>query len=300
MGRVQEYSIINCAVNPQTGRERSTQFLTSSVEKQIMIVGGGIAGCEAARVLALRGHKPIIFEKSDKLGGNLIPGGMPSFKEDDHALVRWYEAQLHRLNVKIKFNTTVDIADFDYIQGRRFGYDGFWYNAAIIATGSTPKLFSLGDDAHTYGAADVLNGVKDPGKKTVIIGGGLVGCELALHLREKGVEVTIVEALPKILAVNAPLCSANKEMLERLVPYKGVAIKCGAQAKSFAGGKLTLSTGESLDTDSVILCVGYRENNGLYKELSGKPMEVYNLGDSRRVANIMYAIWDAFEVANAI
>ena len=76
MGRIQEYSMINCAVNPQAARERATAYEPILKSKKVMIVGGGVAGCEAARVLATRGHKPQVFEKSSRLGGNLIPGGV--------------------------------------------------------------------------------------------------------------------------------------------------------------------------------------------------------------------------------
>ena len=87
----------------------------------------------------------------------------------------------------------------------------------IIATGSIPRVFSLGDDEKVFTAADVLMDKKDCKSNTVIIGGGLVGCETALYLAKKGKKVTIIEALHKLLAVNGPLCSANKEMLEKLI-----------------------------------------------------------------------------------
>ncbi|MDR0583562.1 MAG: FAD-dependent oxidoreductase [Treponema sp.] len=288
MGRIQEYSALNCAVNPQAARERATRFIPALQKKYVLVVGGGVAGCEAARVLTLRGHEVTLCEKSDLLGGNLIPGGVPSFKEDDHALVRWYVATLAGMNVKVRLKTEVRAGD---VKG---------YDAVILASGSRPKIFSLGDDAHTYTAADVLEGKKDPGKNTAVIGGGLVGCELALHLREKGVEVFIVEALDHILKLNRPLCHANAEMLERLIPYKGVKVRTGVTAKSFREGRLALSSGETLLVDSVILAVGYTENRPLYDALAEEANEYYVTGDALRVANIMYAIWNAFEIASGI
>ena len=90
MGRVAEYSLINCAVNPQAARERVTAYAPVLRQKKVLIVGGGVAGCEAARVLAIRGHLPVLYEKGSRLGGNLLPGGAPEFKEDDLALARWY------------------------------------------------------------------------------------------------------------------------------------------------------------------------------------------------------------------
>ena len=293
MGRVQEYSMINCAVNPQAARERFTAYNPILRKKKVMVIGGGVAGCEAARVLALRGHAPEVFEKSSQLGGNLIPGGAPSFKEDDLALARWYAHELDALHVPVHFGKTVTREDV-----LAFGAD-----AVIVATGSTPKVFSLGDDAHVYTAAQVLVGEKAAGDSTVVVGGGLVGCETALWLAQQGKKVTIVEAMDKILALNGPLCHANKEMLERLVPFHGIQVVTGAKVTGFCDGALSLEKDgqtQKLPCDSVILSVGYRENNGLYEQLQFDIPELYLLGDAKKVSNIMYAIWDAFEVANHI
>ncbi len=293
MGRIQEYSMINCAVNPRTARERYTEYTPVAQPKKVLIAGGGVAGCEAARVLATRGHRPEIFEASDRLGGNLIPGGTPSFKEDDLELVRWYERQLELLKVPVHLNTKVTAQ-----MVRESDYD-----AVICATGSTPKVFPLGDDDKVYTAEGVLTGKKDPGDSVVVVGGGLVGCETALWLRQQGKQVTIVEALPKILALNGPLCSANSEMLERLIPFNQIEVICSAKVTTYKDGILTAVVDDSekkIPCDSVILSVGYRENNSLYQELEFEVPEIYELGDARRVANIMYAIWDAFEVANHI
>ena len=293
MGRVQEYSMINCAVNPQAARERVTAYEPIVKAKKVLVVGGGVAGCEAARVLAIRGHKPELFEKSGVLGGNLIPGGAPDFKEDDHALAHWYETQLNKLNVLVHLNC--EVTKDHVLNGD--------YDAVIIATGSAPKVFSLGDDAHVYTAADVLNGVKGSGSSAAVIGGGLVGCETALWLAQQGKDVTIVEALDKLMAVNGPLCHANKDMLERLIPYHGVKVMTGAKVTGFKDGVLTAQTADgtrSVSCDSVILAVGYKEENTLYHELEFDVPEIYLLGDAKKVSNIMYAIWDAFEVANHI
>ena len=293
MGRVQEFSMINCAVNPQAARERVTAYEPILKSRRVMVVGGGAAGCEAARVLAVRGHKPELFEKGDRLGGNLIPGGAPDFKEDDLALAHWYEVQLQTLKVPVHFHACVD---------REMVLAGN-YDAVIIATGSRPKVFSLGDDERVYPAAQVLTGEKDCGDTTVVIGGGLVGCETALWLAEQGKNVTIVEALDRLMAVNGPLCHANKDMLERLIPYHGVKTITSARVTGYRDGILHAScSGEEREIacDSVILAVGYQEEDSLYRQLEFDVPELYLLGDARKVSNIMYAIWDAFEVANHI
>lgn len=293
MGRIQTYSLINCAVNPQTGKERSAAYNAVVKKKKVLIVGGGVAGCEAARVLAERGHEPVVYEAGSRLGGNLIPGGAPDFKEDDIALADWYAEELNRLGVEIHLNT---LATEETVKDPQC-------DAVIIATGSRPKKFSLGDDEKVYAAENVLTGKKDPGSSVVVVGAGLVGCELALDLARKGKEVQIIEALDKIMAVNGPLCSANKEMLERLIPFNGIKVQCGAKVSSFKDGVLTADVNGETKTysaDSVVLCVGYRSENTLYETVKYDIDELYLLGDARKVSNIMYAIWDAYEVANHI
>lgn len=293
MGRVAEYSLINCAVNPQAARERVTAYAPVLRQKKVLIVGGGVAGCEAARVLAIRGHLPVLYEKGSRLGGNLLPGGAPEFKEDDLALARWYADELARLRVPVYLNTVLtrsQILEQDF-------------DALIIATGSTPKVFSLGDDDRVYTAAQVLLGEKDCGRETVVVGGGLVGCETALWLAQHGKKVTIVETLDGLMAANGPLCHANRDMLEALLPFQGVTVVTGAEVKCYRNGVLSLAAagrGREIPCDSVILAVGYREEDSLYRELEFDVPELYLLGDARKVSNIMYAIWDVFEVANHI
>ncbi|WP_287968494.1 FAD-dependent oxidoreductase [Catenibacterium sp.] len=293
MGRVASYSLINCAVNPQAARERVNAYVPILKKKKVLIVGGGVAGCEAARVLAIRGHQPVVYEKGSRLGGNLIPGGAPDFKEDDIALADWYTNELNRLGVHVRLNTELNEEEIKAMD----------YDTVILATGSKPKVFSLGDDSHTYTAEQVLLKQKDAGKKTVVVGGGLVGCETALWLAQNGIHVTIVEALDKVMAVNGPLCAANKEMLEALLPFNGVEIITGAKVTEFANGEVKVDTKEGSKTimsDSVILSVGYKEENTLYNNLQFDIPDLYLLGDAKKVSNIMYAIWDAFEVANHI
>ena len=261
--------------------------------KRYVIIGGGVAGLEAARVAAIRGHEPELFEMAPELGGNLIPGGAPSFKEDDLALVKWYQNEMERLHVKVTLNHKV--TKEEVLEGN--------YDTVIVATGSTPKRFSLGDDEKVYTAAEVLTKEKSAGKKTVVIGGGLVGLETALYLREEGSEVTVVEALPKLMMLNGPLCHANSDMLKELIPYKGVNVLLDTRVEGFKDGIVSVMKGDEkivLDADSVVLAVGYNENDSLYKSLMFDVPEIYLLGDAKKVQNIMYAIWDAFEVANHI
>jgi 2-enoate reductase len=293
MGRIQEYSALNCAVNPSACREKETELRPALKSKKVLIIGGGVAGCEAARVLALRGHKPVVYESSNRLGGNLIPGGVPDFKEDDHALAAWYENTLKELGVEINLNT---VATADII--RKNSSD-----ALIIATGSKPKLFSLGDDSKVYPAAEVLKGNVDPGNNVIIVGGGLVGCELALWLADKGKKVTLVEVQNKLLAMNGPLCHANSDMLEKLVPFKGIEVLTSSKVIKCTEDTVVMDvdgTIEERQYDSLVLAVGYSSEKSIYEELKYEYSDIHLIGDARKVSNIMYAIWDGFEVASML
>lgn len=291
MGRIQEFSALNCAVNPAACREKDAALYPVLKSKKVVIVGGGVAGCEAARVLALRGHKPVIYEKTNRLGGNLIPGGMPDFKEDDHALVAWYEHTLKELGVEVNLNTEVNAKKLAETAA----------DAVIIATGSKPKIFCFGDDSKVFAAADVLLGKVDPGQNVVIVGGGLVGCELAIWLAKNKKNVTLVEIQECLLAVNGPLCHANSEMLEKLVPYSGVNVLTSTKVVKTTDKGIIISnsgTEKEIPADSVVLAVGYSAENALYNEVKYDYPDIHLIGDARNVANIMYAIWDAYEVAS--
>lgn len=290
MGRIQEYSALNCAVNPAACREKEAALTPAAKSKKVLIVGGGVAGCEAARVLALRGHKPVIYEKSSRLGGNLIAGGAPDFKEDDLLLVKWYEHTLKELDVEVNYNLE---ATPEMVKNSRA-------EAVIIATGSKPKLFNLGNNSKVFPAEDVLLGNVNPGEQIVIVGGGLVGCELALWLARQDKKVTIVEMQNKLLALSGPLCHANSDMLEKLIPFSGVNVLTSSKViESTEKGVIVDVNGnnQELTADSIILAVGYNSENSLYDELKYELPDIYLIGDARKVFNIMYAIWDAYEVA---
>lgn len=221
IGRLLEGGRGSCAVNPACGREILVDFRPAERRKSVVVVGGGPAGMEAARVSALRGHAVTLFETKPELGGELLVGGQPTFKHDDLRLAKWYQHQLRKLGVDVRTNTAADktkIADLKP-------------DVVFIAEGSTAISLKLPgiDKPNVAYAADVLLDSDTVGKACLIVGGGLVGCELALHLAQKGKAVTIVEALDDILKSGARLPPMNELMLRDLLAFHHVSTICNAR-----------------------------------------------------------------------
>jgi len=287
--------LLSCAVNPATGRESEFAIKRSYTVKRLMIIGGGVAGCEAARVCAFRGHRVSLYEKNARLGGNLIPGSIPDFKKDERRLLEWYERQLTDLGVEVRLNTVV----------RKRFIEENEPDVVIIATGSRPKTLDIkfSSNEKIASATDVLLGYRSSGDKTVIMGGGLVGCETALWLAKQGKEVTIVEALADVLLGGDKVCPPNEQMLRDLLHFHKVQIKTEASLLAVDDTGVTIRIKEDVETiaaDSLIVAVGYEPDRNLWEEIRKSSFDSYLLGDARVVRNIMNAIWDANEVCRGI
>lgn len=292
LGRIAD-GPISCAVNPACGREEIYGLTPALHNKHILVVGGGVAGLEVARVSALRGHKVTLVEKSSDLGGNLIPGGTPEFKHFDHDLIAYYSRQMELLGIEIQMNTTVTTENVCKYHA----------DIIVVATGSTPIQLSFKEDIVAVQAEDILLSKVESGENVVVVGGGLVGCETALWLAQKGKKVTVLEMTPHILGGHGKIPHMNQFMLEDLLKYHKVDIHTSTVIDSTAKNVIVIKTNEStseIPCDTLITCVGYRANNSLYAELSPKDVPVYNVGDSNKVSNIMYAIWDAYELARSL
>lgn len=296
MGRIAKVGAISCAVNPACGREVTYGISKAENSKKVLIIGGGVAGLEFARVSALRGHKVDLYEKSDKLGGNLIPGGAPNFKRNDHKLVKWYEKAIKDAGVRIFMNSEIKKENIN-----RNNYD-----VVVIATGSTPIILNIPgvNNENVVTADKVLLSPELAGEEVTVVGAGLVGCETALYLTKMGKKVKIVEVSKEILGGEHSMPFMNYDMLKDLLAFENVEIKTETSIEEIKenialvktkGGKI-----EEIKSDTVILAVGYKPDRKLYNELKMKFEDIYLLGDAREVHNIMYAIWDAYEVARSI
>ncbi len=285
---------LSCAVNPVCGRETTYGLTPTDAPKKIAIIGAGPAGMEAARVLATRGHNPTIFEKNNRVGGALLIASVPSFKHDDVRLINWYSGELARLGVPINLNCSAEEA---------ISWDE--WDIIIVATGSEPIKLNLDKSAsQIHLAEDVLMNKHIVGDNPIIIGGGLVGCELALHLSEMGKNVTIVEAAKDILSGKAATPHMNRTMLCDLLKFNKVEIIVDAKVIETDIGKLKYkfsdgSLGEISGSD-LISAIGYRSDDKLYNNISEYHANIYKIGDCKEVCNIMNAIWSAYELARSL
>ncbi|QUH29773.1 oxidoreductase [Vallitalea guaymasensis] len=293
MGRLQTFATVSCAVNPACGREKDYGLEKAEQIKKVLIVGGGVAGMEAARVAAIRGHQVTLLEKNGYLGGNIVPGGVPDFKEDDHALIKWYEVVLEDLGVDIRLNIDASKEIIKY----------FAPDEVLIATGSNPRQLAIKGADNVYVAEDVLMGKEAVGEKVAVIGGGLVGCETALWLKQQNKQVTIIEMQDDILKIGGPLCHANHDMLHELIKYNKIDVKTSSciSEKTEQGFVLNEDGQKSIiDVDSVIVAIGYSSQKDLFNDIRFDIPNVRLIGDANKVQNIMYAIWNAYEVAKNI
>lgn len=281
-------------MNPEVGYEGRGGITKAAEQKKVVVVGGGVAGMEAARIASMREHNVTLFEKSSVLGGNLIPAGNHDFKYEVARLSDYFINEMKTKNIDIRLNSPVTPEEL-----RAMGAD-----AIILATGSVPVMprsIPGIDHAKTISGVDACMNIRPVGEKVVIVGGGLVGCEIAYGYAKEGKQVTIVEALDDILMVN-DVPAMNKMMLvDAFAFYKtrvltGTRLKevndCGAVVEKKDG------TPETIEADTVIMSIGYRSVPSMEEELSGCGAEIYKIGDGNRVGNVLTCIQDAYEVAS--
>ena len=282
-----------CVINPVMGKEGEYQLQPAAKQKKIVVVGGGPAGMETAIVAALRGHKVTLFEKESKLGGQLNVASIPPYKDDIVPYIDYMARQVDKAGVDVRLNTE---ATSESITAEK-------PDAVVIAAGGTPAIPEIPGVAgkNVATAADVLSGRADMGQNVVVIGGGMVGCEVGHFLAAKGKTVAIVEALKRLASDMLPL--ARKRRMDGLREKKVVMLTSTTCDEINESG-VVVTTGDgnqqTLPADSVVLAVGFKPNDSLFKMLKDKVPEVYNIGDSAQVRHIKGATSDGCRVAHSL
>lgn len=288
--RAHSMRLMSCAVNPQCNREKEAAFCKAEHTKSCLVIGGGPAGMEAARVLALRGHTVTLVEKEKQLGGMYRWASVPEFKDDGKLLISWYEHQMERLKVQVELNSDVQAQD-PRIEAA---------DVVICATGSHAFLPPIKGIEYGVTAVDVLKGAVTAKKEATIIGGGLVSCELAIWLSQHGKSVRIIEMADTLMSTGAP-ADMNKQMILELLEHHQVEIRLQTKLQEIREHEIVVETQgaiQELASDCTILALGYRSNRSLYDQILLKAKDIYNIGDSSHPKDIMEGIWDAYELCS--
>jgi 2-enoate reductase len=312
LGRIMMRKDISCAVNPACGREKDLELKPAEKKKNVLVIGGGIGGMEAARVSALRGHSVDLYERSAALGGVFIAAAAPGFKEDDKKLLRWFEKQIHDLGVNVHLNEKfteemLSSANYDEI---------------FVATGANERRLSepfLQGDNVLYATKALLSQDLVKGDSVLIIGGGLTGCEIAYDLARKGKKVVIVEMTESIIN-SLGLSAANYNMLIDLLEFYKIRVFLDSKVVDYDGKTATIlqtvkntpnvagrakmrymlgpggmETRHQAAADSIVVSIGYISNNSLHQQI--KKENVYLIGDAKKPTNVMESVWQAYEIA---
>ena len=279
-------NLARCAVNAETMQWDKHYIKKTAHPKTVHIIGGGLGGMEAARVLKYRGHTPIIYEKSGQLGGAFVAAGAESYKGKLRDLLAWYRRQMERLGIEVRLNEEVtDLA--------RFGSE-----PVIVATGAAPITLKVPGQEKMIEAMDYLNGNAQVGQRVAVIGGGLTGCEIAYELALQGKEPVIVEMKNDLIAQKG-VCLANSSYLREWFALHEVPVYLNTTLSAVEEDKVVCKGKDGgtveIACDSVIGSVGYRP-----APLKGKGRNARFVGDCREVGNVRTVIWGAYEAAMKI
>lgn len=282
---------IRCAVNAEAGRERDSRVSPSPKPKKVLVIGGGPGGMEAARVLALRGNRVILHEKQPKLGGQINLALIPPHKEELRNILDYLIPQLQKLNVEVHLQSEVSEKTIKEIRPE----------AVILAVGGLifmPEIPGL-DRKMAFTPEEALKGDGLMGKRIIVLGGGMVGCEVAEYLAGKGKEVTLIEKLPEIAC---GMEGYTKRLLLQRLNQLSVQMHVGSEVTSFRENIATIhKKGEVIQVtaDGVVAALGAKPNSSV-TELSSGGHAFYPIGDCREVRDIAAAIQDGFRVAMQI
>jgi len=285
---------MTCSVNPRVGREAEYTIEPAKISKKVFVIGGGPAGMEAAAVAATRGHRVTLFEKSDRLGGNLLLAAALSYKGEIGNFASYMETQVKKSGAQIRLGQEMTAKAVE--EGKP--------DAVIVATGTSAKVPDLpgfkGDNVAL--ALDVLAGKKVIGESVIVVGGEMVGCEVAEFLAEKGKQVTLLARRERVgddigrttrWVIMQRLRNAGIRM-ETKVDVVEITDK-GVRGIRRNGGEVEFFAG-----DSVVLAVGLASSNELAQKLEREVPAIYSVGDCVEVRRIVEAIEEGFRVAREL
>lgn len=282
-----------CSLNAEACRELELgELQPAQHKKKVVIIGGGPAGCESARVAKLRGHDVVLFEKEKKLGGQLnLAAQTPNFNEFAEA-VSYFEYVLPHLGVNLRLGVEATVENVlaekpDHI---------------VYAGGAIPNKFPIPgiELAHVMDAWDVLRGREVKGARVVVIGGGGTGCDVAMHLAHHGKKVVQVEMLPKMGHNIGP---ASKWVVLQTLKDLGVDMRPNFKVVKIEPSKVVGERDgktEEIEADAVVLAMGSKPQRTLLEQLKDKGIPIDEVGDAREPRKIMNAVHDGHNVARKI
>ena len=278
--------LARCAVNAETMQWEKHKIVPTKNPKTVHIIGGGIGGMEAARVLKLRGHNPVIHEKSDTLGGTFIAASAESYKGKLRDLLTWYKKQMADLKIEVCLNDTVETVE------------QFKGNPVIVATGSTARVLrNVPGNEKMIEACEYLTGTP-VGETVAVIGGGLTGCEIAYELALQGKKPIIVEMKDDLVSQKG-VCLANSSYLREWFALHKTPVYLETTLQAVNDGHIVCKDKDGnevkIDCDSVISSAGYIPN-----PLTKAGGNVHLVGDCLQIGNLRTVIWRAYEVAMKI
>jgi len=285
---------VTCTVNAALGREREYETTRAEKPKTVLVVGGGPAGMEVARVAAPRGHRVILCEKDSTLGGQLKLAVVPPTKRERiEPFSNYLISQMERLSVEVRLGTEVTPALVEQLKP----------DVVVLACGinnRVPQITGI-DRPNVVSYEDVLGEKATVGNKVAVIGGELVGCETADFLAEQGKQVTTMRRGRRMATKVLP---AYRPTLLNRLRSKGVTMLTEVSYHEIddKGVVFTTIEGErrTVEADTTVLAAGASPNNELYGVLEGKVEELYLIGDAVEPRSILEAVAEGARVGRAL